>query len=159
MIENNLEGFPFQTIDPIFGAPTYKKIAKVHLKLNSNAASVHSNLGNGTLGILYLTLSTAVYSNLFSTNFALTVNPGAAPMIPTGSTVPQKYDLRYAFTTSEKLFTEYYCTDKALRQKLLSSVNEIFVRSLQHKYIGYGNTTTREMLNHIYSIYANISHS
>ena len=35
----------------------------------------------------------------------------------------------------------------------------MFVRSLQHKYIGYVNTTTREMLNHLYSTYANISPS
>ena len=35
----------------------------------------------------------------------------------------------------------------------------MFVRYLRHKYIGYGNTTTREMLNHLYSTYANISPS
>ena len=32
----------------------------------------------------------------------------------------------------------------------------MFVRSLRKKYIGYGNTTTREILNHLYSTYANI---
>ena len=115
MIENNLEVFPFQAIDPIFGAPTYKKIAKVHLKLNSNAASVHSNLGNGTLGLLYLTLSPAIYSILSATTVVVPVNPGTAPVIPTGSTAPQKSDPPYAFTASEKIFIEYDCTDKALR--------------------------------------------
>ena len=35
----------------------------------------------------------------------------------------------------------------------------MFVRSLHHKYIGHGNTTTREILNHLYSTYANISSS
>ena len=87
------------------------------------------------------------------------VNPGVAPVIPNGSTAPQKYNLRYAFTAAEKIFTEYACTDKSLRQQLLLSVDEICVRSLQHKHIGYGNTTTREVLNHLYSTYANISPS
>ena len=56
-IDKIVEGFLFQTIDPIVRAPNYEKIAEVHLKLNSNVAYVHSNLGNGTLGLLYLTLS------------------------------------------------------------------------------------------------------
>ena len=100
--------------------------------------------------------SPAVYSTLSATTFVVPVNPGTAPVIPTGSTAPQKYNLRYAFTSAENIFTDYDCTDKALRQQLISSVNEMCVRSLQHTYIGYGNTTTREILNHLYSTYANI---
>ena len=39
-IDKIVEGFPFPTIDPIIREPNYEKIAEVHLKLNSNAASV-----------------------------------------------------------------------------------------------------------------------
>ena len=38
-IDKIVEGFPFPTINPIIGEPNYEKIAEVHLKLNSNAAS------------------------------------------------------------------------------------------------------------------------
>ena len=86
-------------------------------------------------------------------------NHGAAPVIPAGSAAPQITDLRYSFTIAEKLFTEYDSTDKYLRQQLLLPFDKKCVRSLQHKYIGYGNTTTREMLDHLYSTYANISPS
>ena len=55
--------FPFPTILPIIGAPNYKTIAKVHLKLNSNAAYVQSNLGCGTLGLLQLTAPPRRVSN------------------------------------------------------------------------------------------------
>ena len=41
--------FLFPSIPPIVGAPDYEKIAEVHLHLNSNAASVHSDLGDGAL--------------------------------------------------------------------------------------------------------------
>ena len=87
------------------------------------------------------------------------VNPNVAPVIPTGSTAPPKSDLCYAFTAAKNIIPEYDCTDKALRQQLLLSVDEIFVSSLRHKYIGYDNTTTREILNHFYSTFSNISPS
>ena len=38
----------------------------------------------------------------------------------------------------------------------MASTDELFVRSLHHKYIGYGNTTNRALLDHLYSTYANI---
>ena len=66
-------------------------------------------------------------------------------------------ELRYAFNTASALFNKYDRIDKALRQILLSTVNEIFIRSLRHKYVGYGLTTTRTILDHLYVTYANIS--
>ena len=33
----------------------------------------------------------------------------------------------------------------------------MFIRSPQHKYVGYGLTTTRIILDHLYTTYANIS--
>ena len=47
-----MDDFPFPTISPIVGTPTYHTISEVNLKLNSNASSVQSNLGCGTLGLL-----------------------------------------------------------------------------------------------------------
>ena len=70
-----VDGFPFLMIDPIIETPDYESIADIHLKLNSNAASVQSNLGCGTLGILFLTVSPAVYATLSTTKFVPPVNP------------------------------------------------------------------------------------
>ena len=74
-IEKIVDGFPFPTIDPIIGTPDYESIADIHLKLNSNAASVQSNIVCGTHGLLFLTVSPAVYTNLSTTTFVLPVNP------------------------------------------------------------------------------------
>ena len=52
-IEKIVDGFLFPTIDPIIGTPDYESIADIHLKLNYNAASVQSNIGCGTLGLLF----------------------------------------------------------------------------------------------------------
>ena len=73
-INKIMDGFPFPMIPSIVGTPTYNTIAKVNLKLNSNSASVQSNLGCGTLGLLQLTVSTAVYNTLSVTPFVVPVN-------------------------------------------------------------------------------------
>ena len=156
-INKIVDGFPFPTISSIVGTPTYNTIVEVNLKLNSNSASVKSNLGCGTLGLLQLTVSPAVYDTLTSTPFIVPVNPGYIPIIPSNSTGAQITEIFYAFDTASALFNEYDRTDKAFQQIILSTVDEIFIRSLRHKYSGYGLTTTRTILDHLYATYANIS--
>ena len=127
------------------------------MKLNSNAASVQSNLGYGTLGLLQLTLSPAVYNTLSVTTFFVPINPGSSPDIPANSTGAQITELCYAFDTAAALFNEYDLTDKALRQILLRTVDEMCIRSLRHKYVRYGFRSTCTILDHLYATYANIS--
>ena len=92
------------------------------MKLNSNAVWVQSNLGCGTLGLLYLTVSPAVYVTLSASIFDVPVNPGSEPIIPKHSTGPQIADIQYAYHAATTLFNGYNRTDKALRQLLLASV-------------------------------------
>ena len=70
-IDKIVDGFPFPSIPPIVGASDYKNISEVHLQLNSNAASIHSNLGDGVLILLYLTVTPAIYNTLLATMFIL----------------------------------------------------------------------------------------
>ena len=55
-----LDGFPFPAIAPIVGPPNFETISELHMKPNSNAASIQSNLGNGELGLLYPAVSPTV---------------------------------------------------------------------------------------------------
>ena len=106
MIDKIVDGFPFPTIDPIIGTPDYESIADIHLKLNSNVASVQSNLGCDMLGLLFLTVLPAVYATLSTTAFVPPVNLGPEPSIPTGSTGAVISDLRYHHNEAIKIFTE-----------------------------------------------------
>ena len=156
-INKIVDDFPFPTIPPIVRTPTYNTISEVNFKLNSNSASVQSNLGCGTLCLLQLTVLPAVYNNLSLIPFILPVNPGSVPIIPANSTGAQITKLCYAFNTTSTIFNDYDRTDKALQQILLSTVDKMFIRSLRHKYVGYGLTTTRTILDHLYATYVNIS--
>ena len=121
--------------------------------------SVQYNLGCGTLGLLFLTFLPAVYATLSTIAFVPPVNPGPEPSSPTGAAGAVISNLRYHHTEATNIFTEYKNTDKALRRLLLESTDELYVRYLRHKYIGYRKTTNQALLGHIYSTYANISAS
>ena len=105
-LQKIVDRFPFLTINPIIRTPDYEIIADILLKLNSNAASVQSNLGCGMLGLLFLTVLPAVYAALSTTAFVLPVNPEPKPSIPTGSTGTVIADLQYHHTEATKIFTE-----------------------------------------------------
>ena len=155
-IENIVNGFPFPSIPPIVGDPNYVKVAEVYLQINSNAASVHSNLGSGVLGLLYLTVSPSVYNTLPATDFTPPMNPDPTPEILVGYTTSQIDGLRYFHTTAALLFDKYELTDKALRQQILLAIDKLFVRSLRNCYVEYGTVLMRDIIDHIYSTYANI---
>ena len=74
--------------------------------MNSNAASVQSNLGCGTLGLLQLAVSPVVYSTLLATAFIAPVNPGSDPTIPLIVLVPQITNLRYAHDVATAVFNK-----------------------------------------------------
>jgi hypothetical protein len=80
-IDKLLEGFPHQTLVPITGKPHYEAIATLTRKLNTNAASVQSELGGGALGHPTLTISITSYATLSDTAFAIPANPGPTPNV------------------------------------------------------------------------------
>ena len=113
--EKILENFPHPHIQPIVGQPTYESIAEMHLKLNANADSVHTNLGNGKLGFLYLTVEPSVYNSLSTVVFVPPVNPDLDPIIPTNATGPQIAELRRKHKEKHDEFQKYINTDKAVK--------------------------------------------
>ena len=79
-IDKIVESFTFPTISPIIGVSNYASILEMHTKINSNAVSVQSNLGCGTLNFLYITVFLAVYATLSTSIFVVLVNPVSKPV-------------------------------------------------------------------------------
>ena len=75
-VEKILENFLHPKIKPIIGKPTYKTLAAVHLKLNTNTVLVHSYRGNEQLGYLTLATKEEVYNILSYNLFTSPENPG-----------------------------------------------------------------------------------
>ena len=156
-VEKIRESFPFLTVDPIVGQPTYDSIKELHKKLNANAASIHSHLGNGKLGLLYLTVKPEVYNTLSDIEFVPPVNPGPTVNYPEGGTQFQLTAAEKAHKESTKIFFQYDSTDKALKQLLIGAVDDMFINAVSDAHVGYANVTTLELLTHLYSTYGRIT--
>ena len=79
--EKIIKGFPKPTITPITGQPAYKSLKALKLLLSFNASSIHSHLCNGALGILWITVSDAVYNTLSLISFFAPINLGIIMII------------------------------------------------------------------------------
>ena len=71
-IDKLVEAFTQLTIPPIVRVPTYENIFEVIMMLSSNATSVSTNLGCGTLGYLAVVVTPAIYNTLSATPFVPT---------------------------------------------------------------------------------------
>jgi hypothetical protein len=156
-VDHIIDGFPHPTVMPITGVPTYETLAELNLQLNANAASVQSNLGDGRLGLLFLTVSVAEYNTLSAVAFIAPVNPGAAAVISVGSTAAQIAARQCRHRDAQALFREYRATDKALKQQVIDAVNPMHIRTLRHRVTGFANTTTLQLLAHLYATYGRLS--
>jgi hypothetical protein len=134
-----LEGFPHPTITPVIGIPTYESIAEINLKLNANAASVHSNLGDGAHRLLALTIDPAVYNTISPDPFVPPANPSTNPVLPNNYTTRQ-------YAASLRIWKEDLSTGKTLKQQLLAAIDGIYYRSLRNRITGYANVTTLTIL-------------
>ena len=98
---------PHSSIPTIIVQPTYSSIHEIYQFISWNAVSIQYNLGCGTLGLIYLTLSTTVYATLSDTLFFPPTNPGATATISSTATASQTSSIRRAHNESQEVFKEY----------------------------------------------------
>jgi hypothetical protein len=151
--------FPHKHVTPIIGQPTYETIKELHLKLNENAVKVHSNLGNGSLGYLDVTVSPAIYNTLSTTPFVTPVNPGNAPVFPDGAQGPQIANIHTVFTDATAGFNKYNAVCNAISALIVEAIDPMYLATLRLLYVGLGTHTPLELLSHLYANYAKITAS
>ena len=153
------EGFKNPTIPPIDGKPTHTNIHAMHDLLNSNAASVNTNLGCSTIGHLCPTLPPTVYAIFLETRVVTPPNPGAKPVILAGATGTKAASIRYAHDAETLALNTFRNVDRALQQQLLGSVKDNFIQVKHRPHRGYSGSSMPDLLTHIYETYAVIYNS
>ena len=156
-VETIKEGFPHLLIPRHAGAPSFESVQATHKLLKANAASVPSDLGGGTHGLLGLMLDDAVYNNVTGHPFVRPANPGNSAVIPVGATAAQTHTLERIHAENLRVFREVIRTDQALKQQLLQVFDDMYFKALRNPHVGYTNATAYNLIQHLYNTYGRIT--
>ena len=156
-IDSIIGQFPHPTIPTISDAPTYENISVTNIMLNANAASIHSNLGDGKQGHLSLTISASQYAKVSTVTFVPPTNPGVTAVISDNATAAQIRSITAAHKADTHAWQQYTAVEKALSQQLIAVYNPMYIRALRNRLTGFAGVNTRQILEHLYATYGDIS--
>ena len=151
-VEDFTNTFPTQ-VTPIVGEPTYAALKTLKDQLKANAASVPTTLGGGNHGYLGLILSPATYATISVTAFI----DGQHPAIPAGTSAANTSGIIRRHTEDTRQWHEFKNVSTALKNQLLCAVEDIYVRALCDRHIGYMNQSIRNLLTHLFENNGNIT--
>ena len=120
--ETILSTFPEFPIAPLEGVPTHTYMTEVNGFLNACAASVHCNLGNGTVGYLVLTAQPASFLIASPTSFVKPVNPGVLVLGDPAPSAAVIGSLTRQHTEDTRVFNEYHSVDRACKKVLCTLI-------------------------------------
>ena len=155
-VEDITNAFP-TPITTITGEPNYESLKTLKEQLKANAASIPTTLGGGNHGYLGLILSPAAYTTITATQFVEPVYPGQHPNVPAGTSTANTSTIVRRHTEDLHQWCEFKNVNTALKNQLLSALDDIYVCALKDHHVGYMNQSIRTILQHLFNNYGNIT--
>ena len=141
------------------GKPNYEGLKTLKDQLNANAASIPTTLGGGNHDYVGLILSPAAYTTIAATPFIEPVYPGQHPNVPAGTNAANTSTILHCHTEDLRQWRDFKNVNTALKNQLLSALDDIYVHALKDRHVGYMNESIRTILSHLFDNYGNITPS
>ena len=155
-VEDITNAFP-TAITKITCEPNYESLKTLKDELKANAASIPTTLGGGTHGYLGLILSPAAYATIAATQFIEPIYPGQHPNVPAGTSATNTSTIVRCHTEDLRQWREFKNVNTALKNQLLSTLDDIYIRALKDRHVGYMNQSICAILQHLFDNYGNIT--
>jgi hypothetical protein len=161
-VEDVMVSFPHPIIPKVEGDPDYQTIHANRKFLQANSQAIDTHLGGGTLGHLGLIISDASYAMIAPptaeepTLWVAPKAPGRAPATTDGTAAK----ISAARRVWEEGFQTYRtCTSvqQALKKQIFIVFEPIYLDILNNNMVGYANISARDMLDHLFETYSNIT--
>ena len=144
-------------ITQITGEPNYKSLKHLKDQLKANAASIPTTLGGGNHGYLGLILSPAVYTTIAATQFVEPIYPGQHPNVPAGTSAANTSTIVRRHTEDLCQWREFKNVNTALKNQLLTTIDDIYVHALKDRHVGYMNQSICTILQHLFDNFGHIT--
>jgi hypothetical protein len=161
-VENVMASFPHPVLPTVQGEPGYQTIHATRKFLQANSRAIETHLGGGTLGHLGLIISDASYTmiaptkNAGQTLWTTQPAPGRAPA-NTDGTAAQISEAHHIWEEDVQTYRTYTSVQQALKKQIISVFEPMYLDILNENMVGYANISARDMLDHLFETYGNIT--
>jgi hypothetical protein len=160
--EEVLASFPHPILPAEEGETDYQTIHATRKFLQANSRAIDTHLGGGTLGHLGLIVSDAAYSKIApptaeAPTFWVSPNaPGRAPATTDG-TAAQLSAARHLWEEDVQTYRTCISVQQALKKQIIGVFEPMYLDILNDNMVGYTNISARDMLDHLFKTYGNIT--
>jgi hypothetical protein len=161
-VEDVIAIFPHPVLPTVQGEPDYQTIHATWKSLQANSRVIDTHLGGGTLGHLGLIISDASYAMIAPTTDAgptLLISPQAPGRDPanTDGTSGQIGAAFHVWEEDVQTYRKYTSVQQALKKQIISVFEPMYLDVLNDNMVGFANISARDMLDHLFSTYGNIT--
>jgi hypothetical protein len=161
-VEDVFASFPHPILPTVEGEPDYQTIHATRKFLQANSRAIDTHLGGRKLGHLGLIISDASYTMIAPSTaeeptFWVTPNaPGWAPATTDG-TAAQISAAHHLLEEDVQTYRTYTSVQQALKKQIISVFEPMYLDILNDNMVGYANISARDMLDHLFDTYGNIT--
>jgi hypothetical protein len=161
-VEDVMATFARPVLPTVQGEPDYQTIHATTKFLQANSRAIDTHLDGGTLVHLGLTISDASYAIIDpirndKPTFRITPQaPGRAPATTDG-TAAQISEARHIWEEDVQTYRTCTSVQQALKKQIISVFEPMYLDILNDNMVGYANISARDMLDHLFQIYGNIT--
>jgi hypothetical protein len=153
---------PHPILPTVKGEPDYQTIHATRKSLQKNSRAIDTHLGGGTLGHLGLIIYDASYTMIAPTTDAgptLCIIPQAPRRSPanTNGTAADISAARHVWEEDVQTYHIYTSVQQALKKQIISVFEPMYLDVLNDNMVVFTNISARDMLDHLFSTYGNIT--
>jgi hypothetical protein len=161
-VEDVMASFPRPVLPTVQGEPDYQKIHVTRKFLQANSRAIDTHLGGGTVGHLGLIISDASYAMIAPTidyGPTLWITPQAPGREPanTDGTAAQISAAHHIWEEDVQTYRTCTSVQQALKTQIISVFEPMYLDILNDNMVGYANISARDMLDHLFETYGNIT--
>jgi hypothetical protein len=154
--------FNHPILPTVEGEPYYQTIHATRKFIQANSRAIDTHLGGGTLGHLGIIISDASYAMIAPPTaeaLPLWVTPNAPGQAPasTDRTEAQISAARHLWEEDVQTYRTYTSVQQALKKQIISVFEPMYLDILNDSMVGYANISARDMLDHPFETYGNIT--
>jgi hypothetical protein len=162
-VKDVITRFPHPILPTVQGELDYQTIHAIRKLLQANSWEIFTHLGGGALGHLGLIVSDAAHNMVAPATEAgptLWVNPtapGRAPENVDQGTAAQLSAARHVWEEAVLTFRTFNTVEQALKKKIITVFDPVYLDILNDDIVVFANISSREMLDHLFMTYGNIT--